>query len=201
MRVSTIVLAFGAAVAAQDTYTATGVGCEPHGDHWHCPAGVAEPTTAPAAEASVDTVSATASGVCEPHGDHWHCPSGVAEPTFAPSAVAATTVVSGSITSAPAASASHSHDDHDDEDDHDHAVTASTCEPHGDHWHCPSGVAEPTTAPAQTVSSRASSVSGAAASGSSSAAPEQATGAGSAVGASQQGVLAVALGAVGVLFL
>ncbi|KAL1607279.1 hypothetical protein SLS59_002242 [Nothophoma quercina] len=201
MRVSTVILTIAAAVAAQDTYTATGVGCEPHDDHWHCPAGVAEPTTAPAAaSASVDIVSATASSVCEPHDDHWHCPSGVAEPTYAPSAAPA-------ITSAPAASASasasasHSHDD--DDDDHSHAVTAATCEPHNDHWHCPSGVAEPTTAPAQTrsISSGASTASGAGASGSASATPAQATGAASAVGASQQGVLAVILGAVGAFFL
>ncbi|KAF3003088.1 hypothetical protein E8E13_007915 [Curvularia kusanoi] len=196
MKVSAVIFALTVAVAAQETYTATGVGCEPHGDHWHCPAGVAEPTTAPAAEASVDTVSATASDACEPHGDHWHCPSGVAEPTFAPSAAAAiTSPVSGSITSAPVASASHSHDD--DDHDHDHAVTASTCEPHGDHWHCPSGVAEPTTAPAQTRST----ASGAAASRSASATPAQASGAASALGAGQQGVLAVLVGAVGALFL
>ncbi|KAJ4989004.1 hypothetical protein SVAN01_05442 [Stagonosporopsis vannaccii] len=198
MRVYTVVLALAAAVAAQDTYTATGVGCEPHDDHWHCPAGVAEPTTAPAAGASVDTVSATASGVCEPHDDHWHCPSGVAEPTFAPSAAAASTTVAGSITSVPAASASASHS-HDD-DDHDDAVTASTCEPHGDHWHCPSGVAEPTTLPAQTLStSRASAISGA--TGASSSAPVEATGAAAVVGTSQQGVLAIALGAAGAFFL
>ncbi|KAF9701724.1 hypothetical protein EKO04_000430 [Ascochyta lentis] len=200
MRVSAVILTIVAAVAAQSTYTATGVGCEPHDDHWHCPAGVAEPTTAPAAEASVDTVSATASGVCEPHDDHWHCPSGVAEPTFAPSAASAiTSAASGSITTAPSASASHSHDD---EDDHSHAVTAATCEPHNDHWHCPSGVAEPTTAPAQTRStSRASTASGAAASESASASVSQFAGAGSVVGASQQGVMAVVLGAVGAFFL
>ncbi|KAF2627000.1 hypothetical protein BU25DRAFT_66644 [Macroventuria anomochaeta] len=200
MRVSTVILTIAAAVAAQDTYTATGAGCEPHNDHWHCPAGVAEPTTAPAAEASVDTVSATVSGVCEPHNDHWHCPSGVAEPTYAPSAApAVTSAISGSITSAPAASASHSHND---EDDHSHAVTAATCEPHNDHWHCPSGVAEPTTAPAQTRStSRASTASGAGASGSASASTSQFAGAGSAVGASQQGFVAVVLGAVGAFFL
>ncbi|OSS47758.1 hypothetical protein B5807_06705 [Epicoccum nigrum] len=159
MKISTIVLAIAAAVSAQDT------------------------------------VSATASDACEPHGDHWHCPSGVAEPTFAPSAAAAiTSPVSGSITSAPAASASHSHDDHDEDDhDHDHAATASTCEPHGDHWHCPSGVAEPTTAPSQTLST----ASGAAASTS----PAQATGAASAVSAGRQGVLAVVVGAVGAFFL
>lgn len=43
---------------------------------------------------------------------------------------------------------SHAHDDDDDEQDHDNAVSASTCEPHGDHWHCPSGVAQPSTQPA-----------------------------------------------------
>lgn len=126
-----------------------------------------------------------------------HCPSGVAEPTFAPSAQPAlVSSASGSVTSAPAASATHSHDDEDDHD-HDHAVTASTCQPHGDHWHCPSGVAEPTTAPAQTRST----ASGAGASRSSSAAPAQATGAAFAVGASQQGVLAMALGAAGAILL
>ncbi|KAH6642242.1 hypothetical protein C7974DRAFT_97882 [Boeremia exigua] len=207
MRVSAVILALVAAASAQDTYTATGVGCEPHDDHWHCPAGVAEPTTAPAA-ASVDTVSATASGVCEPHGDHWHCPSGVAEPTFAPSAIAATTVASGSITSVPAASASastsvsHSHDEDDHDHDHEHSATAATCEPHGDHWHCPSGVAEPTTAPAQTVTtSRATTTFASVASGSANAAATQFDGAGSAVSVGQQGILAIVLGAVGAFFL
>lgn len=136
-----------------------------------------------------------------------HCPSGVAEPTYAPSAAPAITsaasAASGSITSAPAASASASQSHDDDDDDHSHAVTAATCEPHNDHWHCPSGVAEPTTAPAQTrsISSGASTASGAGASGSASATPAQATGAASAVGARQQGVLAVILGAVGAFFL
>lgn len=34
MKVSAVILAIITAVAAQDTYTATDVGCEPHGDHW-----------------------------------------------------------------------------------------------------------------------------------------------------------------------
>lgn len=34
MKVSAVILAIAAAAAAQTTYTATGVGCEPHGDHW-----------------------------------------------------------------------------------------------------------------------------------------------------------------------
>lgn len=150
----TLLVAAAAAVVAQDTVVAT-ASCEPHGDHWHCPDGVPEPTAPPAASASAsahddahedhshshDAVSATASGVCEPHGDHWHCPDGVPEPTMVPGTAALT------VTAAPSATASHS-----DEDDHDHEVTASTCEPHGDHWHCPDGVAEPTTAPAAAVS-------------------------------------------------
>ncbi|KAF2729353.1 hypothetical protein EJ04DRAFT_568743 [Polyplosphaeria fusca] len=64
--------------------------CEAHGDHWHCPSGVSEPTTPPAVDtASEDhhhdhdhSITATAS--CEGHGDHWHCPSGVSEPTTPP---------------------------------------------------------------------------------------------------------------------
>jgi hypothetical protein len=178
MKISTIVLAIAAAVSAQDTVSATASdACEPHGDHW----------CAFTCFSNVKSSNALTSAR--------HCPSGVAEPTFAPSAAAAiTSPVSGSITSAPAASASHSHDDHDEDDhDHDHAATASTCEPHGDHWHCPSGVAEPTTAPAQTLST----ASGAAASTS----PAQATGAASAVSAGRQGVLAVVVGAVGAFFL
>ncbi|KAF1918261.1 hypothetical protein BDU57DRAFT_586715 [Ampelomyces quisqualis] len=86
---------------------------------------------------SVDSVSATVSGVCEPHNDHWHCPAGVAEPTTPPALVPSSVQSQlASITS----SASH--------DDHDNAVSASTCEPHNDHWHCPSGVSKPATPPA-----------------------------------------------------
>lgn len=134
-----------------------------------------------------------------------HCPSGVAEPTYAPSAAAAITpTASGSITSSPTASASASHD-HDDDDDHSHAVTASTCEPHGDHWHCPSGVAEPTTAPAQTLTtSRVSTASSAAVSGASDSASTslaQATGAASAVSAGQQGIMNLVFGAIAAVLL
>ncbi|KAJ2986213.1 hypothetical protein NUW58_g5133 [Xylaria curta] len=41
------------------------VGCEPHGDHWHCdgPATVTSSGVLPP--------SPTASVGCEPHGDHW----------------------------------------------------------------------------------------------------------------------------------
>lgn len=130
-----------------------------------------------------------------------HCPSGVAEPTYAPSALSAmTSAISGTVTAAPSASASHSHDDQDDH--HSHAVTAATCEPHNDHWHCPSGVAEPTTAPAQTRSaSRATTVSGAGVSASASASPSQIAGSGAAVSTSHHGVMAIVLGAFGAFFL
>ncbi|PSN70769.1 hypothetical protein BS50DRAFT_570269 [Corynespora cassiicola Philippines] len=146
MKVLYVLLAAAASVAAQTE-------CEPHEDHWHCPEGVEEPTYLPGQEPAATAgassavssatpsvtaspsatetddhddhdISLTASGVCEPHGDHWHCPEGVPEPTTAP-ALSATTP-------APSASATADHD-HDDDD---HAATASTCEPHGDHWHC-----------------------------------------------------------------
>ena len=97
-----------------------------------------------------------------------HCASGVPEPTTPPtpqqlashsaaeaatkSAAAATTTATMTTTTT---SASHS-----DSDDHDHNhdvnATATTCEPHGDHWHCPAGVAEPTTAPAAPSSNAVS---------------------------------------------
>ncbi|KAH7125535.1 hypothetical protein B0J11DRAFT_308600 [Dendryphion nanum] len=124
--------------------------------------------------AAVPAVMAQAS--CTPHDDHWHCPAGVPQPTFPPggapasSAPAASAVVSsilsslssrassaassassaassavgqsGSVTVAPSASSTH---------DHSHEATAATCEPHDDHWHCPSGVSRPTTPPAQST--------------------------------------------------
>ncbi|KAF2183783.1 hypothetical protein K469DRAFT_710151 [Zopfia rhizophila CBS 207.26] len=132
------------------------VGCEPHGDHWHCPSGVPEPTTPPAVTASEShdhddddhTIPLTASGACEPHGDHWHCSSGVSEPL-----------------TPPPATATHS------DDDHDNVLTGTaSCEPHGDHWHCPSGIPEPTTPPAAaaTTTRAANGTSGA-----SSATPSQ----------------------------
>ncbi|KAF9731971.1 hypothetical protein PMIN06_000243 [Paraphaeosphaeria minitans] len=148
MKFLSIFLTTAAVVLAQDTVSATGAACEPHGDRWHCPSGVNEPTTPPAesaktgasatAPAAVSTANSaspvtTEASACEPHGDHWHCPSGVAEPTTPP----------------PATATGENHDR--DEDDHDHEATASNCEPHGGHWHCPSGVAEPTTPPAETA--------------------------------------------------
>ncbi|KAI4635834.1 uncharacterized protein J4E87_000791 [Alternaria ethzedia] len=178
MRFSVIsLLAVAAAVVAQDTVSVTAGGeCEPHGDHWHCPDGVPEPTGAPTPE---QLASHSAEEAAE-------------EATSGPaSTIASTTVtVVSSGSTMITASASHSHDD---EDDHDHEATASTCEPHGDHWHCPAGVAEPTTAPAETVSGTAT-VTGddAASAAESSALPEQTENAAVAVGA---GKVAAVLGA------
>ncbi|KAL2257049.1 hypothetical protein VTK26DRAFT_729 [Humicola hyalothermophila] len=82
------------------------VGCEPHGDHWHCEG----PRVTSAATDVVTTSSAvhdheddheddhddehsdaagtgslppspTASYGCEPHGDHWHCEGAVTATT------------------------------------------------------------------------------------------------------------------------
>ncbi|KAF2688428.1 hypothetical protein K458DRAFT_384613 [Lentithecium fluviatile CBS 122367] len=152
MKFTILFLVLATAVAAQDDVDPTGTTCEPHGDHWHCPSGVPVPTTPPPAEAlttsttAEDTVTATG-GACEPHGDHWHCPDGVPEPTTPPPAEAATTPAAttpAETTPATTASETHSHD----EDDHDHETAGTTCSAHDDHWHCPSGVPEPTTPPA-----------------------------------------------------
>ncbi|KAF2826479.1 hypothetical protein CC86DRAFT_406743 [Ophiobolus disseminans] len=145
-----------------------------------------------AAVVAQDTVSATRSGVCEPHDDHWHCPSGVAQPTTPPPAVAVTLAPSSSIPAAASASASH-HDD--DEHDHSHAASATTCEPHGDHWHCPSGVAKPTTKPAASATtSRAPNGTVPAPSASASTFP-------GAAGKFGSGAALAVLGAVGAYFL
>ncbi|KAF2250733.1 hypothetical protein BU26DRAFT_562696 [Trematosphaeria pertusa] len=164
MKLVVLLLAAASAAWAQDTVSATGGACEPHGDHWHCPEGVPEPTTPPPAESAVETTLATSTvpaesapasitatvtedhdheesvtvgTTCEPHGDHWHCPSGVPEPTTPPAAVTTAT-----------------------EDDHEHEATATTCEPHGDHWHCPSGVTEPTTPPAAETTTPSGNATG-----------------------------------------
>lgn len=79
------------------------VGCEPHGDHWHCEGArtdVAAATTdadhshsAGATESLAP--SPTESVGCEPHGDHWHC-DGPA--TAATSGSATTTSDSAAVT-------------------------------------------------------------------------------------------------------
>ncbi|EAW13643.1 uncharacterized protein ACLA_043630 [Aspergillus clavatus NRRL 1] len=113
------------AVLAQDpgpSPTAS-VGCEPHGDHWHCD-GPASPTATSTTTKPSLAPSPTESSGCEPHGDHWHCDG--------PASTAAVT-----------ATTTHSPDD-----EHDEHVTGSPsptapsptasvgCTPHGDHWHC-----------------------------------------------------------------
>ncbi|BDD58799.1 hypothetical protein MPDQ_007553 [Monascus purpureus] len=99
------------------------VGCEPHGDHWHCD-GPATPTSVssiitPAVPSPTESVG------CEPHGDHWHC-DGPASTSVGES-ITATTVVTPTVPS---------------------PVESVGCEPHGDHWHC-DGPAETTTTAAE----------------------------------------------------
>ncbi|EEU40565.1 uncharacterized protein NECHADRAFT_90611 [Fusarium vanettenii 77-13-4] len=111
------------------------VGCEPHGDHWHCEAARTTLATAKApattdeedhddhdheaGESEALAPSPTESVGCEPHGDHWHCEG----PRTGTDVAAATT------------------------EEHDHSAGATEslapsptesvgCEPHGDHWHC-----------------------------------------------------------------
>lgn len=59
------------------------VGCEPHGDHWHCdgPASTSVGESITATTVVTPTVPSPVESVgCEPHGDHWHC-DGPAETT------------------------------------------------------------------------------------------------------------------------
>lgn len=102
--------------ASGATSAAAATTCEPHGNHWHCPSGVAEPTTPPPATATNEDHDhdedehdhqATAA-TCEPHGDHWHCPSGVAEPTSPPSETSRTGSTTGTANSAQSAAATSS---------------------------------------------------------------------------------------------
>jgi hypothetical protein len=70
-----------------------------------------------------------------------HCPSGVAEPTTPPPQTP-----SGAKTSSGAQSSSS----------HATSITGTAsgvCEPHDDHWHCPSGVPTPTTPPPKVTGS------------------------------------------------
>ncbi|KAK4679726.1 hypothetical protein QC764_206695 [Podospora pseudoanserina] len=139
-----IILALSAFAAAQELAPSPteSVGCEPHGDHWHCdgPRETAPATTAtPVIITASEVVAVPATTTAAAHDDdHDH-------------------------------EQDHDHDDedhdHEDEEDHDHddhsagvlppSPTASIgCEPHGDHWHC-DGPA-PTTIATVTTSGVAS---------------------------------------------
>ncbi|KAI6754044.1 hypothetical protein HG530_013220 [Fusarium avenaceum] len=132
------------AIMAQAPSPTESVGCEPHGDHWHCEAARTDAGAAATTGAEHDdhdhdhdeehshsagasesiAPSPTESVGCEPHGDHWHCEG--ARSTLS-SEVKATT------------EAEHDHD-HDDASGSETLAPSPTesvgCEPHGDHWHC-----------------------------------------------------------------
>ncbi|KAH7274746.1 hypothetical protein NW759_004740 [Fusarium solani] len=145
------------------------VGCEPHGDHWHCEAARTTLATAKApattdeedhddhdheaGESEALAPSPTESVGCEPHGDHWHC-----EAARTSGGAAADAVTSESVAAATT-------------EEHDHSAGATEslapsptesvgCEPHGDHWHCEgpaTGAASgtPTSSPEVTVTNAA----------------------------------------------
>ena len=84
------------------------LGCEPHGDHWHCDgpaatgsssslitvtsASATATVTSHTDEAGTESLapSPTESVGCEPHGDHWHC-DGPAETSSSGSATETST--------------------------------------------------------------------------------------------------------------
>ncbi|KAI1381274.1 hypothetical protein F4677DRAFT_120765 [Hypoxylon crocopeplum] len=122
---------FAASSAAAQTLPPSptaSVGCEPHGDHWHCDGPASSTITSVTASSSQNqggtgtlAPSPTESIGCHPHGDHWHC-EGPASTTASPTNSAAS-------------------DDHDDHDEGTGTLAPSPtesigCEPHGDHWHC-----------------------------------------------------------------
>ena len=75
------------------------VGCEPHGDHWHCEAAATATGTASVDDDAASAGSSPTESIgCEPHGDHWHC-EGPA------------------VTGAANATATDDHQDHDDHTD------------------------------------------------------------------------------------
>ncbi|KAL1874943.1 hypothetical protein VTK73DRAFT_10312 [Phialemonium thermophilum] len=112
------------------------VGCQPHGDHWHCSAArtavtAVVTTTTPVAPVTTEDhdhdhedestavlpPSPTESTGCEPHGDHWHCSAArTAAQTAATTPPAAETSETESLPPSPTQSVG--------------------CHPHGDHWHC-----------------------------------------------------------------
>ncbi|KXG51578.1 uncharacterized protein PGRI_089710 [Penicillium griseofulvum] len=119
MRFSVYVIALmtsvSSGVLAQDpgpSPTAS-VGCEPHGDHWHCdgPASTGVSVTSTASEVEASTTahvtptapSPTESVGCEPHGDHWHC-DGPAETASASASGSASASASASTSSKDAGS-------------------------------------------------------------------------------------------------
>ncbi|KAF4969421.1 hypothetical protein FSARC_3352 [Fusarium sarcochroum] len=120
------------AIFAQETIAPSpteSVGCEPHGDHWHCEAARTDAASAEEASAS-ETIapSPTESVGCEPHGDHWHCEG-------------ARSTLATEVTATSEAEHDHEHDEHDHDETGTESIapspTESTgCEPHGDHWHC-----------------------------------------------------------------
>ncbi|KAH8172459.1 hypothetical protein LIA77_06714 [Sarocladium implicatum] len=106
------------------------VGCEPHGDHWHCE-GPKETASAAEASSTSDDAAAeagpspTESVGCEPHGDHWHCEG-------------------------PKETSSADHDDDAAAEAGPSPTESVGCEPHGDHWHC-DGPRETVSAPSSTT--------------------------------------------------
>ncbi|KAI4266881.1 MAG: hypothetical protein L6R38_008497 [Xanthoria sp. 2 TBL-2021] len=129
------------------------VGCEPHGDHWHCDgpraAGVATTTSAAAAAAQDEETATpsfpppTESVGCEAHGDHYHCAGPVN------GAATATTTATSAAAAAEEEAEEHDHA-HEGETPAFPAPTESVgCEGHGDHYDCagPASAAQATAPP------------------------------------------------------
>ncbi|OAQ96607.1 hypothetical protein LLEC1_06435 [Akanthomyces lecanii] len=124
-----ILLGQSALVAAQSATTTSSATatCEPHEDHWHCPAGVPQPSLNPDGSPNPKATQGSSDDNDHDH-DHDHDHSHDHD-TDSHSATASATASSNSTSTAAA------------------TTGPGGCTPHNDHWHCPSGVPKPTTPP------------------------------------------------------
>ncbi|CAG9942227.1 unnamed protein product [Clonostachys rosea f. rosea IK726] len=139
------------------------IGCEPHGDHWHCegPRPTSAALSSAVSSAADPGPSPTESVGCQPHGDHCedhdHDHSSTVDPGPSPTESVGCephgdhwhcegpAVTSGASSNVPSSSSAAVTTTSADHDDHSHGSATPTkpsptesvgCEPHGDHWHC-----------------------------------------------------------------
>ncbi|CAH0038050.1 unnamed protein product [Clonostachys rhizophaga] len=135
-------LGLGSFSYAQVPSPTESIGCEPHGDHWHCegPRPTSAAVSSAVSSAADPGPSPTESVGCQPHGDHWHCEG--------PATSAAVTT---------SASEDHDHDHSSTVDPGPSPTESVGCQPHGDHWHC-EGPAVTSGASSRAPSSSAAAV-------------------------------------------
>ncbi|KAL4972478.1 hypothetical protein BDW66DRAFT_154692 [Aspergillus desertorum] len=178
-------LALTACAAAQELETpgpspTESVGCEPHGDHWHCDAPAT--STDALSESTSETLppSPTESIGCEAHDDHWHCDA----PATTTGSDASSTSTDIEITKSDSATLPPS------------PTESVGCEPHEDHWHCDGPAETGSTSSDNDHSTTTTATQEVGAEETGSEEPENAAGM---LSVKITGVVAVAIGAAAVL--